>query len=34
MSLRVKKKGYKLLIPMNAVIYSDENFDQVQEKKK
>ena len=34
LSIRVKKKGYKLLIPMNAVIYSDENFDQVQEKRK
>ncbi len=34
LSLRVKKKGYKLLIPMNAVIYSDDNFDKVQEKRK
>ena len=34
LSLRVKKKGYKLLIPMNAVIYTDDDFDQVQEKRK
>ena len=34
LSLRVKKKGYKLLIPMNAVIYSDDNFDLVKEKRK
>ena len=34
LSLRVKKKGYKLLIPMNAVVYSDENFGSIQEKRK
>ena len=34
LSLRVKKKGYSLLISMNAVIYSDDNFDLVKEKRK
>ena len=34
LSLRVKKKGYNLLISMKAVIYSDDNFDLVKEKRK
>ena len=34
LSLRVKKKGYNLLISMNAVIYSEDNFDLVKEKRK
>lgn len=34
LSLRVKKKGYNLLISMNAVVYSDDNFDLVKEKRK
>ncbi len=34
LSLRVKKKDYNLLISMNAVIYSDDNFDLVKEKRK
>ena len=34
LSLRVNKKGYKLLISMKASVYTDEDFKKLQEKRK
>ena len=34
LSLRVKKNGYKLLISMRSIVYSDENFDLIRKIRK